>query len=186
MKAQAIKGERIAPGRDFPGAGDALKIAATVQNTVPLHDLPQHAQIRVRAALMNRDRRVSMLLLAQIERAFGCMNHDAAFYLIGWAVEKLASDRVETDWALARINQEIEAVEKREGLQEDEVFPLADPETPEHYQALAGQWWRRFEEIQAAILREYSEADMAALLLTDPDAYRRRALKGLEGYRRMM
>ncbi len=147
MQAKGTTGQRSPPGKALPGAGDVRKIVAMLQNPVMLQGLHLHAQDRIQAALTTADHRVGILRAAQLEREGGILDPDAAFYLIGWAVEQLAADTAK---------------------------------------ALAGQWALRFDDIQAGLLREYGEPDMAELLLAAPDAYRHRVMKGHEEYRRTM
>ncbi len=147
MKAKATTGKRSTPREALPGAGDVLKIVAMLQNPGRLHGLHLHAQDRIQTALTTGDHRVGILRAAQLERKGGILDPDVAFYLIGWAIEKLAADNAK---------------------------------------ALAGHWALRFDDIQAGLLREYGEPDMAELLLAAPDAYRHRAMKGHEEYRRTM
>ena len=178
-RTKTARRQRTAPGKRRPDSGELLQIAARLQAKIQSLDI-RDLEMQVRQAHTEGDEDVGILRATQILRDAGRYDQDQAFYLIFWSAERLASRRQEADQELNRISQLLDTIEEREGLEEDEDFRLDDLGTSADWQALAAKWSRRVTEIQAAVLREHGEDDMADLLLTDPDAFRHRADVGRE------
>ena len=101
---------------------------------------------------------------------------DLAFYMITLLFDNFCGERYEDDPKLKKITAKIRDIEKREGLKDDEYF--ARGEEPDDLEKAEDEWDQRHTEIQASIMRDHGEGDMADLYLNDRDEYDRRFCRG--------
>lgn len=114
------------------------------------------------------DTSVGILRAGQIMRDAD-IDVDFALFSICMGAEGIAADREKTDAGLARISRAIDAANKTHGLKEGEYWPRG--EAPDDVEELNVAFERRVREIEAAVLREYGENEMADALLADEDAF---------------
>lgn len=112
----------------------------------------------------------------QTMRDAGALTDDAASYLIVIVAEAAAFKRCDSDTTIQDLTKRMDEIERREGLTEDEAFRLG--EGPPDYEVLRKRWDVRFESLQAAILRQAGENEMALEILRDEDAHRSRTERG--------
>jgi len=94
---------------------------------------------------------------------------DFANMTICCGAEDIAADRVKTDAELAKISRTIDAAEKAHGLGKDEYWPQG--EAPDDVETLRAAYTKRSRQIEADVLREFGENEMADALLADEDAF---------------
>ena len=172
-KPKTVTRKRTAPGKHMPDLGKLLRTAAWLLDKLNDPDF-RDMNSRTRPAATDKERRVAILRAFRAFRAAALPNQDDAFYMIASCAERWAGFRLDTDPELTRLRTAMDAIKQREGLEDGQGFPMDDRETPQDWTALRRQWDRRFDEIRAAILREYGEGDIADLLLTNRRAYTRR------------
>lgn len=86
------------------------------------------------------------------------------------SVEGIAHERMKNDPEGQRISEEIRRLEKdKYELEDDEYYPI--DEMPDDLRQLNDQWDRRNREIEADILREHGEHELADMYLDD-EAYK--------------
>ena len=135
---------------------------------------------RVRAAGMSYDKMTDsdwILMLQFIrdktggDQAFGriCqrlnIGPNEAFAGINSFVHKIAWQ----DGTLLQLSAAIDAKHREYGAKEDETW--AEGEAPDDVEELNNKWERRTREIEAEVLREFGEDEMADALLADHDAF---------------
>ena len=114
---------------------------------------------------------LSILKAAQAQRDSGIMENDQALSCIFLMVERLADDIIPNDPKLRAISAKIDAIEKREGLAEDEYWMSSDPNVPADWQALIKKWERCHNEIIVAILKQCGEYEIANLFLNRKEEF---------------
>jgi hypothetical protein len=112
----------------------------------------------------------------QVARDLGAIDPDAAFFLLGIVAEDTLLRRTGDDPTLVELTTAMEAIERREGLTEDEAFFVDD--APEDWAALNRRWEARARIIQAEFLRAVGEPAMAAQLQLRTAAYDARSRDG--------
>jgi hypothetical protein len=80
------------------------------------------------------------------------------------------------DPTLHAIGAEMKAIERREGLGEEEAYRIG--EAPADWRKLNQRWDYRFDALQADLLRQCDELTMAVDLLRRPDDYQERSNQG--------
>ena len=121
------------------------------------------------AALVATDKHHGMLRAGQIFRDYpDYYDADKAVFLIMWNARLLAWRRHETDAELLRLRAAIATAEKAAGVGPDDEWDDVPPEVD----ALYGAIEHRELEVEAEVLREYGETELAELRLNDDDAYR--------------
>ena len=93
-------------------------------------------------------------------RDVGVLSADAAYYLLTKLTETAVGLQVDTDPQLRALMAEIDAIERREGLTEDEAFRVG--EGPPDYERANRDWDRRFDELQVDVFRDVGAPDVAA------------------------
>ena len=114
-------------------------------------------------------------------RAFKEEDSDLCFFGIAAGLEKIFDYRIfelRNDSRLDELNQKINKVREREGLDELETFVPGDPDTPEDYQALNNEFEYRIDEIRYSIMKEFDEKEMADLFAHHREQYIRRYHQG--------
>jgi len=95
---------------------------------------------------------------------------DLVLYGISLGVQKITDNRIyeqRIDAKLEELNEKIKEIEIREGLKKGEIFILGDPDTPENYEALNIEFNNRINEINAEIMKEFGENEIAELFMND-------------------
>jgi hypothetical protein len=91
------------------------------------------------------------------------IGEDAFHYFANIFAESVMIEASGTDAELVRLYAEIEAIERANGLAEDESYDAND--APEDWLALNAKWEARFDTILADAIRASGFADVADLLL---------------------
>lgn len=112
----------------------------------------------------------------QVARDLGVIDDDGACYLVSLLVEDAIGASIDQDATLRSIAAEMDAIERREGLAEDEFYFVN--EAPADWQALSHRWDARFDAMQAEHFRRYGEEEMAAQLRLHPAEFRERCDRG--------
>jgi hypothetical protein len=107
-------------------------------------------------------------------RSSGSLPEDAGLYLVSWQVDALA--RRHAEQALRHLDDQLEALERAHELDEGEAW--GPGEAPPEYAAALRRYHDAWDEIFAANLEQYGEADMARLFREDPEGFRRRSEAG--------
>jgi hypothetical protein len=177
VKRQAIK--RTAPAGT--GGIDLLRIADKAELQRYAAEGLTNSQARAFRALIHLEEGQKTfenftpedhILQAQCIRDMGRMHADAVFAGIACFVEEIAWK----DQKLNTLSEAIDAMYKEYGAKDDEHWAVG--EGPEEFEKLRTAFDSRFLQLRVAILRHHDEADMADLLLNDPEAYQARIDKG--------
>lgn len=172
---QATKTTR--PPATSSGIGD---IQAIVGRLMTMSDRENaKASVRQIAALF-RDREdderdpMDIFRLAQANRLVSGDPDFSIFHTLAWFILDMptTADDKKLDQKLAEISAKMRAIEKREGLTDDEYWQLDD--APEDYQALADEWDDRADELRVQLFRLFDEHEMADLYLNDRAEFDRR------------
>jgi len=147
---------------------DLLAIADTLKNqTDKMFSQPPWQDLLL-ASLVTTDREHGCLRSAQILRDHSPdFDADKAVFMVMLSVEEIAMRRCDTDAELLRIRAAIAAAEKAAGVGPDDEWEDAPPEVGALYEAIQ----RRETELEAEVLREYGETELAGLRVNDYDAY---------------
>jgi len=161
--------QRLMP-EHLAGAGRLLGIAAKVGELVRKADTGPSWREKAQAALVSAERTdivgryEGMLRAAKIGRDSGSVDADTTAYLILICIDELTAHRWEADPERKRLDQAIVEANAAHGLKEDEEWETP----PDHVRQLEDAYERRFTEIEAAVYREYGEADLYNQQKTDP------------------
>lgn len=100
------------------------------------------------------------------------------FLLRAWTVERVHDRRTMDGFysELADISARMDAISEREGLHEDEYWPIG--QGPEDWEELSEQYSQVLDEKFEETLREYGLVDMANLYCQDREAYDARREEG--------
>lgn len=113
----------------------------------------------------------------QFCRDTGILSDDVAYYLLAIIAESWAFERgCDDDAEIQRLTAEMDAIERREGLTDDEAFRIG--EGPPDYERLRIRWDNRFDSLQSAVIRELGETELAMAVLRDDAGHRGRVAKG--------
>jgi hypothetical protein len=112
----------------------------------------------------------------QLARDLAALDADAAYFLLDMITETAVGLRIEDDPTVRVISDEMLAIERRDGLSEDEAYFL--DQAPAAWEALNIQWERRFDVLQAELFLQYGERSMGTDLLTHPEEFRERSRRG--------
>jgi hypothetical protein len=112
----------------------------------------------------------------QLARDLALLDADAAYYLVDVLTEAAVGRGFDDDPTLHAIGAEMLAIERREGLGEDEAYRIG--EAPADWRKLNERWEHRFDVLQADLLRQCDELTMAVELLKQPEDYRERSNQG--------
>ena len=104
------------------------------------------------------------------------ISEDTWYYLAELLTECLVFAGSSADPELVRIHEQISAIERAHGLDEDESFDIDD--APAEWTSLNAEWDHRADEIVNTYLRENGHADVAALRAADPNGFEGRLSKG--------
>mgnify|MGYP000924584136 FL=1 len=150
-------------------AGDLLTIAARLGKAAEKAALAAGGRDMAKAILARQeDRPDNIVRAAQFMKAAD-VDVQGNNFAIAWGCYLIAHDRMETDPDLARISAAAKKKEKEYGLKEGEYWPRG--EAPDDVEELNNKWERRTREIEAEVLREFGEDEMADALLADHDAF---------------
>ena len=130
----------------------------------------------VKAKSFQGERLDSLVRQLQSKRGTQGLPITPFFFGIAKGIEKIAEDKIYSgkgDPILDEITKKIEAIEEREGLEEDEHFLPDNPDTPEDYQAQSIEFDARRSMIVAEVMIGYGESDMAEKYLNNPMGYKR-------------
>ena len=129
-------------------------------------------------AWASREAARRIIAAAQILRDTGAITPDSAFYLISLFAEDGTSAVVEVDPILVDLMERIREIEEAHGLNVDEGEAWHVDEGPPDWQALTAQFDRRFDALEAALLRECGEVGMATMFEVRKDEYDHRTEEG--------
>ena len=150
-------------------SGKLLGIAARIMTLSAAAEPAPSWREKVKRSMTGvEDDRVGILRAGQAMRDAG-VDLAFAYMSICMGAEDIAADREKTDAGLAKISRAIDAANKTHGLKEGEYWPRG--EAPDDVEKLNAAYERRVREIEAAVLREYGENEMADALLADEDAF---------------
>jgi hypothetical protein len=173
------------PKQSQPGTADLLLLADSIQGQArQLENLATWRNV----LLQNEDAKMAgehldmTALLREIQASrFAGTENDAGFFIVCHMAERHAETVFQTDAALDGIHDKMEAIRKRE----DADWDLDDPDAPEDYRTLAGQWSRRFDKLEQVRetrfigwLRRHGATEMADLYANDRAAFDRRREAG--------
>lgn len=113
---------------------------------------------------------------AQMLRDLGTMSADFAFWLIDILSEAAAAARIDNDARLAELSAHMQAIERAEGLGEDEAFLIGT--APPAWEAANRDWEARFDHLRMELLRRCGEVEMARLWTLNRDEYDARSSRG--------
>ena len=106
---------------------------------------------------------------------------DLFFHGLAVGLEKVSDYRIyhlHSDKRLNELNDKIDKIKTREGLDTDDIYELGDPDSPEDYQALNIEFQHRIDEISAEVMNEFEEDEMADLFFNNTKEYSRRYHSG--------
>jgi hypothetical protein len=112
----------------------------------------------------------------QLARDVGAVGDDHAYYLLDILTESVVGLATETDEILLDFRDQMDAVERRNGLGEDDFYLL--DEAPHDWLELNRQWDRRFRELRASLFRRIGEPAMARDLVLREDEFLARSQAG--------
>ncbi len=116
------------------------------------------------------DRASDLIRKLQGQRDTNPAKADLVLYGFALGIYKISDYEIyelRIDYRLKELNEKIKEVEIREGLEKGEVFIPGDPDTPEDYEELNIEFNHRIDEINADIMREFGEDEMAELFMND-------------------
>lgn len=122
------------------------------------------------------DRQRKIIRLAQAMRRSDGDPDQRCFYVIAWNCVSMAERAWPNDPATVDIWAKIDAIKRREGLDEDDAWQTG--EGPADYRALETKSTDRYDQLVVDQMRLMGEADMAALYINDRDEFDRRFEKG--------
>ncbi len=150
-------------------SGKLLGIAARIMTLSAAAEPAPSWREKVKRSMTGvEDDRVGILRAGQAMRDAG-VDLAFAYMSICMGAEDIAADREKTDAELARISAAIRKREKESGLKEGEFWPRG--KGPDDVKALNVAFEKRCRQIEADVLREYGEDEMADALLADEDAF---------------
>jgi hypothetical protein len=106
---------------------------------------------------------------------------DLAFFGLACGLEKISDHKVyvvRDDKKLDDLNNKINEIKEREGLDRMEEFVHGHPDTPEDYQSLSIEFDYRIDEITSEIMKEFGEKNISDLFMGNRKEYIRRYYKG--------
>ena len=115
--------------------------------------------------------------LYQQIRDAGVLPDDAAFFLIAWAVESIAEDRVQELYS-SQYAVRFEQLAEEHGLDEDMLAVMEQDELPEDYRSLQLEFAQAVDSLAVATFQAFGEHKMAALYKTDAEEFDRRYDEG--------
>lgn len=122
------------------------------------------------------ERQQKIIRLAQaMRRSNGDPDH-RCFYVIAWNCVSMAERAWPSDPATVDIWAKIDAIKRREGLDDDDAWPTG--KGPADYRALDAASTARYDQLVVDQMRLMGEADMAALYVQDRDEFDRRVEAG--------
>jgi hypothetical protein len=104
------------------------------------------------------------------------ISENSFHYLAEILAECLMFAASSSDPVLCRIRDEIASIERAHGLREDESWHIDDG--PAEWRSLNAAWDRRADEIFAADLRRFGNADLADLVERNREEFERRSVQG--------
>jgi hypothetical protein len=113
---------------------------------------------------------------AHVLRDRHVINGNTLTYFVEIFLECITFGAASADPELCRIQDEMEAVERTHGLEEDEFWRV--DEAPQDWRDLDGAWNRRDHAIRVAFLRELGHTELADGLERDPEGFSDRATLG--------
>lgn len=149
--------------------GQLLGIAARIMNLSAAAEPVSSWRDKVNRALTGSPTREEGLIRAGQAMKAASVDVDLANIAICMGIEGIAKNRIQTDAELARISAAIDQKENEYGLKKDEYWPR--DEAPDDVEELRARWERRAVEINADVLREFGEVEMAEALLANEDAF---------------
>lgn len=124
----------------------------------------------------SRELALRVVAAAQLLRDSGVIDAEAAFFLIGMFAEEGVAAMLDDDPELASLSKRMQEIEASHGLGEDDFWFI--PEAPMDWQLVEREWKLRFDRLQASLLRECGEAEMARMLELRPVDYQDRVAMG--------
>jgi len=115
--------------------------------------------------------------LYQQIRDAGVLPEDVAFFLVAWAVEAIAEERVR-DIYDKQYAVRFERVMDEQGLDDDLIAILEPDELPQEYRALQLEFAQAVDALVAATFQTFGEHKMASLYKTNPEEFDRRYDEG--------
>jgi hypothetical protein len=117
---------------------------------------------------------VDRLQACQAIRDAAVLPPAAGFYLVSWQIDAISNEVAEIE--LADMEQQLRAIERKHGLQDDEFF--LPGEAPDEFEQLRLQCQAAWDGIFLRLLRQHGEPEMAELFETDGDEFERRSDAG--------
>jgi len=117
------------------------------------------------------------IALYQQLRDAGAVPEDAAFFLITWAIESVAEERVDEIYA-TQFAARFEHVMEEEGLDEDLIETMEPEELPQTYRELQLELAQAIDALEVATLQAFGEHKTAALYKAEPEEFDRRYDEG--------
>ncbi|MHB0938525.1 MAG: hypothetical protein ACYDCO_23605 [Armatimonadota bacterium] len=117
------------------------------------------------------------IALYQQLRDAGAIPEDAAFFLITWAIETVAEERVDEIYE-KQFAARFDRVMEEEGLDEDLIETMEPEELPQPYRELQLELAQAIDALEVATLQSFGEHKMAALYKSDPEEFDRRYDEG--------
>jgi hypothetical protein len=99
---------------------------------------------------------------------------DAGFYLVSWQIDAIST--LVADVELANMDQQLRAIERQYGLEDDEFF--LPSEAPQEYERVRLQSQDAWDRIFVRLMRRYGETEMADLFERNHDEFERRSESG--------
>ncbi len=125
----------------------------------------------------------------QYLRGAGAIPESAGFFLVSWAIESIAEERVDDLYNRQFADRFARLIDEH-GLDEELLAVLSKEELPEDYRALELELANAIDALTVATFQAFGEHKMAALYTADPDEFDRRYDEGYayffgetEGYR---
>lgn len=121
-------------------------------------------------------------------RGAGAIPEDAGFFLVAWAVETVAEERVDELYH-KQYAARFEHLAEEHGLDAEMLAVMDKEELPEEFRALEMELAKAIDALTVATFQAFGEHKMAALFTSDPDAFDERYDAGyahffgeIEGY----
>lgn len=112
----------------------------------------------------------------QLARDVGALGGAESHFLLDRLTESAIGFETGTDEILVDLRDQMEAINRQHGLDEDDDFMLDD--APSDWLELNRQWDRRFQSLREVLFRRIGEPGMARDIVLRPDEFEARSAEG--------
>lgn len=143
----------------------------------------RHLVQELRSDLLDGDDPMPWCHAVLVARDAGALAPAPACYLLDIITEGAMTSITATDATLVALADQMEAIERADGLTEDECYALE--EAPAEWSAVNRRWESRFVQLQAALLERAGAPEVARLCRLRPEEYQARSQAGWRALLRM-